>query len=575
MPLADSTTLARLAIEAADFALGVRVRRVVQPRHDSVALELGRSGEWSCLVVDWSAEAGRVQLATELPRPGLKDQRLGLALRRQLQGARLEAITQIDYDRVIHLDFSNCEQLGPERKRTLICELTGRHGNAVLIDEDGDIIEAGKHVTARVNRYRQTQPGLSYVPPPAFDRISPAQATAEVVAERAEDPGDAKLAKWLRTNFHGCSDVFMAEVCRRAGLSPEMPAADMAAERAPRLADALAGIALEAGRPGRSWVYGDDSGQASMAWPTELTHLAEPAIEVVDSLSLAIESIHAAKVMRGQMSALRARIGSAVRQAEKKSRRVMRTRRAAVDRARDAEVDRETGELLMGWMHQIEPGIDEVTLPAFDGSGDVTVRLSPQLSALENAQHYFNRYKKSQRLSKLAPKLLAAARHELDYLTQVETQVELAEDVDDLERIEEELVKQGLAKPRKQQAAPDAKRRKGPRTATTADGFALLYGKNGTENDEVLRAAGPTDLWFHVKGAPGSHVALRTGGRPEDVPETSVYEAALLAARLSSQRRGSKVEVDVAQAKDVRKPKRGRPGLAYYHAERTISVDLT
>ncbi len=68
-------------------------------------------------------------------------------------------------------------------------------------------------------------------------------------------------------------------------------------------------------------------------------------------------------------------------------------------------------------------------------------------------------------------------------------------------------------------------------------------------------------------------MVLRTDGRPDEVPEESLLEAATLAAALSSQRRDSKVEVDCTLAKNVNKPRRGRPGLAYYHAMRTFSVD--
>jgi len=35
----------------------------------------------------------------------------------------------------------------------------------------------------------------------------------------------------------------------------------------------------------------------------------------------------------------------------------------------------------------------------------------------------------------MAPKLLAAARHELDYIDQVRTQIELAEDLEDLREV--------------------------------------------------------------------------------------------------------------------------------------------
>ncbi len=573
MALTDSAILARVVAEVRRDALGASVRRVLQPRHDLVALELGRADPWAGLVIDWSAETGRLHLVKELPAPGLVDHRLGASLRRHLRGARLEEIEQISFDRVVRLCFSNCEHLGPSSRRTLMCELTGRHGNCVLLDERGQILEAGKHITARVNRYREILPGLAYVPPPQFERLDPAHITAQVLGERAV--GDRRdLASWLRGNLHGCSDLFLAEACYRAQLDPAAPLTALPAGWQERLSESVAYLARTAAAGDGAYLYWDQSGQRpELVWPLELGHLAGRRHQPLTSLSVALELLSAEMTTRREMSALRERITSALRQAERRARRVLQVREEAVAGASEAEEDRERGELVMAWLHQVPAGATEVTLPGFAG-GEVTVPLDPHLGPLQNAQRYFARYKKARRLRELAPRLLADAEHELDYLAQVSLQVDLAEDVADLQRLEEELVEQGYLKPARR-PRPPAPRRDGPRTARTSDGHVLLYGKSGRENDEVLRAAGPDDLWFHVRGAPGAHVVLRTAGAPERVPEGAIYEAATLAARLSSRRSDGRVEVDVARAGAVRKPRGARPGLAYYRAERTIAVDLT
>jgi len=294
----------------------------------------------------------------------------------------------------------------------------------------------------------------------------------------------------------------------------------------------------------------------------------------VESLSAALEELQSRISERQRVRELKERLLGAVSRGRSKAERTLQKRREAVQRARDAELDRERGELLMAYQHQVPAGTKEVTLPRFSGDGELTIDLDPDRTPVENAQAYFKRYKKSERLGDLAPQLLAAARHELEYLEQVKTQIEVAETIEDLELLAEELVEEGYLAPEKTPPSRSSKGERGPRTAQTSDGLPLLYGKSGTENDAVLRAANPDDLWFHVKDAAGPHVVLRSDSRPEDVPESSIEEAARLAAALSSQRRDSKVEVDCALAKNVNKPRRGRPGLAYYHADRTIVVDL-
>lgn len=573
--IVDSTTLARLVAEVREYACGPAIRRIVQPRHDVVALELGRSGPWAGLLIDWSAEYGRLHLTRELPAPGPTEQRFGAVLRRVLRGARLEAIEQIDFDRVVQLRFSNCEQLGPQSRRTLVAELMGRHSNLVLLDEDGRIVEAGRHVTMRVNRYRETLPGLAYVPPPAFGRIPPWEAEpVEMLAAANEEPQRA-LGAWLRGRYHGCSDLFVAEVCARAGVIAETALGELPPGWAERVAAQLRAIPEEAARPGPAWLCRDPAGEApQFAWPVEPTHLGGRSCERVESLSATVEELVARVSADRALRQARERLLAAVREGEKKVERVLAKRREAAQRAEQAELDRERGELLMAYLHQVPAGASEVTLPRFSGEGELTITLDADYSALENAQAYFRRYKKAARTGEKAPRLLAAARHELEYLRQARAQIETAADLEELVALEAELAHEGYLRTPQLQRPRSAPDRRGPRTAQTSDGYPLLYGRSGLENDEVLRAAHGDDLWFHVKDAGGPHVVLRTEGRPDDVPETSILEAAQLAAAFSSRRRDRKVEVDCTLAKHVTKPPHGRPGLAYYRHARTIVVDL-
>ena len=330
-----------------------------------------------------------------------------------------------------------------------------------------------------------------------------------------------------------------------------------------------------AARLGPAWVYFDEAGeQPELAWPLEAAHLAGRWRRRVESLSAAIAELQADTARARAIRRARERLLAAVREGERKAERVLDRRREAVARAEQAELLRERGELLMAYLHQVPEGADEVTLPRFAGEGELTVPLDPEYSALENAQAYFRRYKKGARLSEMAPRLLAAARHELEYVRQVRTQIELAEGPDDLEALEDELAREGYL-PAPRAARPRAEARRGPRSTQTSDGYPVLYGRSGTENDEVLRAAQGDDLWLHVKDAAGPHVVIRTDSRPDEVPQTSIEEAARLAAALSSRRRAGKVEVDLTLAKNVTKPRRGRPGLAYYRNARTIVVDLS
>ena len=68
----------------------------------------------------------------------------------------------------------------------------------------------------------------------------------------------------------------------------------------------------------------------------------------------------------------------------------------------------------------------------------------------------------------------------------------------------------GSPKGGRQQKAPAPLK---PLAFTSSDGFPILVGRNNQQNDRLtLKQAKGSDLWFHTKNIPGSHVIVCTGG---------------------------------------------------------------
>ena len=77
-------------------------------------------------------------------------------------------------------------------------------------------------------------------------------------------------------------------------------------------------------------------------------------------------------------------------------------------------------------------------------------------------------------------------------------------------------------------------------------------------------------LWLHIRGLPGAHVIIKSGGRP--VPEEVVRKAASVAAYYSPARDEHQVAVDITERRSVGRVRGGHPGLVTYRNERTIEV---
>ncbi len=67
-------------------------------------------------------------------------------------------------------------------------------------------------------------------------------------------------------------------------------------------------------------------------------------------------------------------------------------------------------------------------------------------------------------------------------------------------------------------------------------GFEIYVGQNNKQNDYLtMKFASSSDLWFHVKDLPGSHVLVRNPNR-ENIPEEVIEKALYLQQRTAKGR---------------------------------------
>jgi predicted ribosome quality control (RQC) complex YloA/Tae2 family protein len=247
------------------------------------------------------------------------------------------------------------------------------------------------------------------------------------------------------------------------------------------------------------------------------------------------------------------------------------TRRRALRRqlVSQEELDRLRlcGEMTLAYAHAVRPGDTRLEAQVELEGPPLVIDLDPKLTAVQNAQDYFERYEKAKAAAAEIPRRLRRAEHELTYLDQLESDLALAGNRPDIEEVRSALVDAGYAS---QPKGPKPQRGQPLRVATD-QGMVILVGRSARQNHQVtFRRAGPDDVWLHAVGVPGSHVVILSGGRP--VPEAVLQQAARLAAQYSAARNEAGVLVAYTKRRYVRPIRGGRPGMVTYRREETIRV---
>ncbi|MEG2858044.1 MAG: NFACT RNA binding domain-containing protein, partial [Clostridia bacterium] len=105
----------------------------------------------------------------------------------------------------------------------------------------------------------------------------------------------------------------------------------------------------------------------------------------------------------------------------------------------------------------------------------------------------------------------------------------------------------------------------------SSDGYRIYAGRNNRQNDLLtMKSALKGDVWMHTQKIPGTHVIIECSG--EMPPDTTLTEAAHIAAFFSRARGGESIPVDYTQVRNVKKPPGARPGMVIYAKFKTAFV---
>jgi predicted ribosome quality control (RQC) complex YloA/Tae2 family protein len=593
----DSLTAAALTSELARTIEGGRVQRLGHLSREAIWMEIYANRHRHHLIA--SAERAHAAVYLTDAEPVWDRQWVSpllLLLRKYVRGARLVALANPPLERVVTLTFAQrTTPLGEEADPPptpsesnqvdedhdvdtededdvieddrifthLHCEIMGRHSNIVLVNDDGMIMESARRVSVRMSRVRPIAPRMMYIPPPVQMKDDPRRATEAGMEELLSGSGRADPVRALSNGFRGVSPQTAREVVFRAESGENPPTAQTIATT---LRHWFEPLITDAWSP---HIYLDDLGMTVAYDGQPLTHLRHKFEErPVASISAAIRSqMQPAESMDNARHGLRVRrlrdqIASALSRLDSRQRSL----ESEVARHGDHDQSRRWGELIFGYLWQIQPGDRALTV---DGE---SIPLDPNLDPRDQARRYLDDYHHGKRADSRIADTQAAIDLERNWLSQLDLLAAQAEDIQDIEDLESDWRVHGGDK-----AEVRSRPRSSPPKRTlpfdTISGNPIYVGRSSVENDRITFGIGqPHDTWLHARGVAGSHVIVRWLGTAADHEETLV-RAAGLAAWFSGSRGNRRVEVDITERRHVRKIKGAGPGLVTYRNERTVSVE--
>lgn len=212
----DGVLLYGLARELDEILSGGRIDKIHQPETDEVHITVRNQGNNYKLLLSASANNPRAHLTRQNKTNPLTPPMFCMVLRKHISGTRISCIKQHNMERIMEIRLTGVNELGDVDEKSLVIEIMGRHSNIILINSEGIIVDAVKHVSKNISRVREVLPGRKYVYPPSQDKTNPLNVEAEHVEQVLQYSDDKKSpVELLVKSYIGISTVTAKEICYR------------------------------------------------------------------------------------------------------------------------------------------------------------------------------------------------------------------------------------------------------------------------------------------------------------------------------------------------------------------------
>lgn len=577
----DGTLLRQIRHELESCLIGARIDKIHQFSREEMifVLRLPQPIEDGSRTVKLYLSAGadspRIHLTSASFENPKSPPMFCMLMRKYLGSAKLIEIRQIGLDRILHLVFETRNEMGDLIQLTIAIEIMGRHSNIILIDETGRVIDSIKRIDDTMSSVRPILPGVRYTLPPAQDKLDLIDVTPEQIEQRLRNGKDTPLSKALLSAVQGVSPIVCREIANYVFLGDDRVISEMTENHFDRLRFFLTKVIDYAknytGTPTR--VIDSRKKPVDFSFMDIHQYGGSMFTRTYDTYSQLLDDFY---TQRDNIQRMRHRSADLLKVLANTADRIARKLSLQQKELADCS-DRETwkiyGDLINANLYSIQKGDRTATLINFydENQAEVTIPLDPRKTPAQNAQKYYGEYRKADTAEKKLRELIEEGQQEAIYIDSVFDALTRAQTNDELSAIRAELAEQGYLRKKGPAPKKGKETKLAPKRYRSDDGFLILVGRNNVQNDQLtLKDARGRDVWFHTKNIPGSHTIVVSDG--QEVPDSTLNQAAIIAAANSKAADSAQVPVDYTLIKNVKKPRGAKPGMVIYVNYQTAYV---
>ncbi len=582
MPL-DGIVVNCLSNEFNNTILNGRLDKIYQPEKDELIFIIRAENKNRSLLLSADPNNPRVYFTDYIKENPSDAPMFCMLLRKHLLRGRIVSISQPSFERILIFNIESYNEMGDLTIKSLIIELMGRHSNIILLDSNNIIIDSIKHIDNTISSVRTVLPGYKYIEPPSQGKLNPLICNHKEIEETLlSQSKDLLLHNAIVKSLMGISPLVAKEISYRAVSNIDINLASLSDKDFKQVAICIVKLFHHI----KNNVF-----EPILLKKANNTIIDFSAINISfdkniefyksNSISNIMDTFYFNRDLQNRLNQKTSNLLKIININLDRCNRKLEIQKTKLHEVANRDELKLYGDLIIANIYKIQQGDDKIKaenfyLPVKDNTLNyplINIPLNPQLTPAQNAQKYFQKYSKAKNAVVYLKKQIKFNKEEIRYLESLKVLLINAEKKDEIDEIREEMFQENYIKKRK---IKTNKQKKGsftkPLSFLSSDNFNIYVGKNNRQNDYLsLKFAHNNDLWFHSKTIPGSHVIIKRNNYNK-IPDSTILEAAILAAYYSKGRFSSNIAIDYTEIKNVKKPSGSKPGMVIYDNYKTLYV---